>query len=327
MAETAVFLDRDGTLIDDPGYLNHPDQIRLLDGAVEALRELAGLGYKLVVVSNQSAVARGMVSEEMLERIHERLREVFKAESVSFDAIYYCPYHPDGVIPEYSKASDWRKPEPGMLLAAADDLDLDLSRSWMVGDKPSDVQAGHNAGCRTILIRSGPASHTAETGEPDYIAANIREAANMIKKFQGTSRRPSPAPADDTDTDVDDVESDEEEYTVTPREAEEIAASPFKSDVTVSGSERHLSDPETPQLLADILEQLKRMQKSELYGEFSIMRLLAGIVQVFVPFCLLLALWLFLSQNRDYNAIYVVLGFALALQTMALTFYLMQERR
>lgn len=328
MASVAVFLDRDGTLIDDPGYLNHPDQIRLLDGAAEGLRELADLGYKLVVVSNQSAVARGMVSEEMLERIHERLREVLRSEGISLDAIYYCPYHPDGVIPEYSKTSEWRKPEPGMLLTAAEEMDIDLSQSWMVGDKPSDVLAGQNAGCRTILIRSGPAARDAETGQPDHIAVNMREAANMIKKFHRVPRHPSPAPVDETDPDDDsDIESDDEAYTVTRIEAEEITAGPFKADIAAPDPEPSLPNQETSQLLADILEQLKRMQKHELYGEFSIMRLLAGIVQVFVPFCLLLALWLFMSPNRDYNTIYVTLGFAVALQTMALTFYIMQERR
>ncbi len=329
MADAAVFFDRDGTLIEDPGYLNHPDQVKLLDGVAEGLKEVRLLGYKTVVVSNQSAVARGIVSEEMLERIHERLRELLGLKGASLDAVYYCPHHPDGVIPKYTKNSDWRKPEPGMLLAAADEIDIDLTRSWMVGDKPSDVQAGRAAGCHTILIRSGPASHDTKADGPDHIAVNMREAVNMIKKFH----RPGAAgPASDSDVDADveaetdpDVES--EEYTVTQREAEEIAAEPFKAETGLSTDAHGPSSPEVSQLLADILDQLKRMQKSELYGEFSIMRLLAGIVQVFVPFCLLLALWLFMSPNRDYNSIFVALGFGTVLQTMALTFYIMQGRR
>jgi D,D-heptose 1,7-bisphosphate phosphatase len=155
MANAAVFFDRDGTLIEDPGYLSHPDQVKLLDGAAEVLKEVALLGYKTVVVTNQSAVARGIVSEEMLERIHQRLRELLALKGASLDGIYYCPYHPDGVIPNYRRDSDWRKPEPGMLLAAAEEMDLDLKQSWIVGDSGRDVEAGCRAGCRTILLRAG----------------------------------------------------------------------------------------------------------------------------------------------------------------------------
>lgn len=328
MADAAVFFDRDGTLIEDPGYLNHPDQVRLLDGAAEALKELEQLGYKIVVVSNQSAVARGIVSEEMLARIHERLKELLALKGAALDGIYYCPYHPDGVIPDYTKDSDWRKPRPGMLRAAAAEMDLDLTRSWMVGDQPSDVGAGRAAGCRTILIRSGPATHDAKADSPDHIAVNIREAAAMIRKSHRTApSEPTvtiPLTGADADTDAD---SEPDEYTVTPVEAEQIAAGSFKADAATLADEPETSAGEVAQLLADILEQLKRMQKSEMYSEFSVMRLLAGIVQVFVPFCLLLALWLFMSPDRDYNSIFVALGFGAVLQTMALTFYIMQGRR
>jgi len=119
MSNTAVFFDRDGTLIHDPGYLNHPDQVELLDGAAEALKELQLLGYKTVVVSNQSGVARGMITEETLKRIHGRLEELLAQKGASLDRIYYCPYHPDGAIARYRKDSDWRKPQPGMLAGYA----------------------------------------------------------------------------------------------------------------------------------------------------------------------------------------------------------------
>jgi len=324
MAHAAVFFDRDGTLIEDPGYLNHPDQVKLLDGAAEGLKELKLLGYRTVVVSNQSAVARGIVSEEMLERIHERLREVLALKGASFDGIYYCPYHPEGVIPKYSKDSDWRKPQPGMLLAAAEEMDIDLTESWMVGDMPSDVGAGRRAGCRTILIRSGPASHDAKADAPDYVAVNIREAVNMIKKFHRSAREEPTATVPVTGPDSD---SEEDEYTVTRLEAEQLAAEPLKAEIATPIDEHEAAGRDTAPLLADILEQLRRMHKSEMFGEFSAMRLLAGIVQVFVPFCLLLALWLFMSPDRNYNSIFVALGFGAVLQTMALTFYLMQGRR
>ena len=115
MADRAVFFDRDDTLIKDPGYINNPDQVVLLDGVTEALVALRNLGYKLVVVSNQSAVARGIVTEKVLGEIHDRLRQLLAKKGASLDGIYYCPYHPDGVIARYRKESDLRKPAPGML--------------------------------------------------------------------------------------------------------------------------------------------------------------------------------------------------------------------
>jgi D-glycero-D-manno-heptose 1,7-bisphosphate phosphatase len=181
MSNTAVFFDRDGTLIHDPGYLNHPDQVQVVEGAAEALKEFQVLGYNTVVASNQSGVARGIVTVEMLERIHDRLRELLAVKGATLDAIYYCPYHPDGVVPEFCKESDWQKPRPGMLLAAAQEMDIDLRRSWMIGDSDRDVEAGRNAGCKTILISS---AHS-ETGhrhesKPDFVAVNLREAVNIV---------------------------------------------------------------------------------------------------------------------------------------------------
>ncbi len=318
MANAAVFFDRDGTLIEDPGYLNHPDQVKLLDGAAEVLKELKLLDYRAVVVTNQSGVARGIVSEEMLGRIHERLGELLAQKGAALDGIYYCPYHPEGVIPKYRQDSDWRKPAPGMLLAAAEEMEIDLTRSWVVGDSPRDVEAGRRAGCRTILLQSASASQE-ETGTdgPDYVAVNIREAANMIKKIHRSEQ-------DDSAT--EDAVSDQE-YTVTAIEAEELRIEPVQAEATPSADEPALADQDTSQLLAEILEQLKRTEKTEMFGEFSIMRLLAGIVQVFVVFCLLMALWSYMRSDGQVTATYTALGFGVVLQTMALTFYIMQGRR
>jgi D-glycero-D-manno-heptose 1,7-bisphosphate phosphatase len=318
MANAAVFFDRDGTLIEDPGYLNHPDQVNLLDGAAEVLKELKLLGYRAVVVTNQSGVARGIVSEEMLGRIHERLGELLAQKGAALDGIYYCPYHPEGVIPKYRQDSDWRKPAPGMLLAAAEEMEIDLTRSWVIGDSSRDVEAGRRAGCRTILLQSASASQE-ETGTdgPDYVAVNIREAANMIKKFHRSEQDDSAA---------EDAVSDQE-YTVTAIEAEELRIEPVQAEATPSADEPALADQDTSQLLAEILEQLKRAEKTEMFGEFSIMRLLAGIVQVFVVFCLLMALWSYMRSDGQVTATHTALGFGVVLQTMALTFYIMQGRR
>lgn len=323
MTSAAVFFDRDGTLIEDSGYLSHPDQVKLFDGAAEVIKEFHLLGYKTVVVSNQSGVARGIVSEEMLGRIHERLQELLALKGAALDGIYYCPYHPDGVIPKYRRDSDLRKPQPGMLLAAAEAMDLDLKQSWMIGDSGRDVEAGRRAGCRTILLRPGPADpDDAQDCAPNHVAVNIREAANMIKDFHRSSREePSRAAA------TDEVESvSEHDYKVTPLEAEELRIEP-RAEATGAMDEHAEPDQETPVLLVEILEQLKRMQKSEMFGEFSIMRLLAGIVQVFVLFCLVMALWFLMSPDRRIELIFLSLGFGIVLQVMALTFYIMQGRR
>jgi len=324
MSNTAVFFDRDGTLIHDPGYLNHPDQVQLLDGSAEALKELQTLGYQRVVVSNQSGVARGIVTIEMLERIHDRLRELLAAKGASLDGIYHCPYHPDGVIPEYRKDSDWRKPKPGMLLAAAGEMDIDLARSWMIGDNDRDMEAGRSAGCKTILIRSTPSElgHP-DRSRPDYVAVNMREAVNIVKKHHRSLPEGRTAAAS--------VSADED--ALTAKSAAILSMGP--DDVPEEGGHEAVPPSARPvaphtgteQLLANILEQLRRMQKTEMFGEFSLLRLLAGIVQVFVPFCLLLALWFLMGTNRQDNNVFVALGFAAVLQLMALTFYIMHGLR
>jgi D-glycero-D-manno-heptose 1,7-bisphosphate phosphatase len=336
MSNTAVFFDRDGTLIQDPGYLNHPDQVQVIDGVAEALKEFQLLGYKRVVASNQSGVARGVVSVEMLERIHDRLRELLAVKGASLDAIYYCPYHPDGTVPEYRKDSDWRKPKPGMLLAAAGEMDIDLSRSWMIGDNERDVEAGRSAGCKTILIGS-PASGNVmvsearqsaypEKNKPDYVAVNMREAVNIVKRHRRTlpDRRITPVP---------EVSETSNEQSLAAKSAEILSM--LQEHVVDEPVENAPAAPvppaadhaKTDQLLSSILEQLRRMQAREMFREFSLMRLLAGIVQVFVPLCLLLALWFLMGSRRQDNNVSVALGFAAVLQVMALTFYIMHDRR
>jgi D-glycero-D-manno-heptose 1,7-bisphosphate phosphatase len=141
----AVFLDRDGTLIEDVGYPRDPETVRLLEGAVEALVALRRAGYALVVVSNQSGIGRGIVKQEQAEAVHERFVEELRAHGVELDDVRYCPHTPED-------ACDCRKPAAGLLLASADELGIDLARSFMVGDNPTDVDAGRAAGCRTVLL-------------------------------------------------------------------------------------------------------------------------------------------------------------------------------
>jgi D-glycero-D-manno-heptose 1,7-bisphosphate phosphatase len=320
MSNTAVFFDRDGTLVRDPGYLTHPDQVELLDGAAEAVREVQLLGYKTVVVSNQPGVARGIITEEMLEQVHQRLRDLLSGKGASLDGIYYCPYHPDGSIPRYRQDSDWRKPRPGMLLAAATELDIDLAKSWMIGDNLRDVEAGRSAGCRTILISSAQTgAETTDKNKPDHVAVNMKEAVNIIKKYRRSGQEGHPMPAFADGNEAADAKSDSSPPHETPDRLER--------EPIMTANRRPQPSAATEQLLADILEQLKRIQKAETFDEFSMLRLLAGAVQVFVPFCLLVALWLLMSGDQQRGNIFVALGFAVVLQVMAMTFYSMNGRR
>ncbi len=170
----AVFLDRDGTLIEDPGYLREPGQVRLLPGAAEAVVALRKAGFKAVVVTNQSGVACGLLDEICLAAIHDRMRHLLAGCGAGLDGLYYCPYHPEGVVAAYRKESDWRKPGCGMLLAAASDLGIDLGASWMIGDSPRDVEAGRRAGCRTVLVGGQ------DNCGADLAAAELREAARLV---------------------------------------------------------------------------------------------------------------------------------------------------
>lgn len=324
MSNTAVFFDRDGTLINDPGYLNHPDQVQLLEGAAEALRELHGLGYKTVVVSNQSGVARGIVTEEMLEKIHERLRELLAAKGATLDKVYYCPYHPDGVLEQYRKDSDWRKPKPGMLLAAAREMEIDLAKSWMIGDAERDIEAGRSAGCRTILVSTARSEYGyPEKSRPDHVAVNMREAVNIVKKYHRSVQENRPMPASPTN----------QEETLSAKSVEILSmveeyASQETERQKSQGQASSAAGAKTEQLLSSILEQLRGMRKDEMFtAEFSLLRLIAGILQVFVPFCLLMAVWFLMGTTRQNDNVLVSLGFGAVLQMMALTFYVMHGRR
>ncbi|MEM6749719.1 MAG: HAD-IIIA family hydrolase [Planctomycetota bacterium] len=215
MGKPAVFLDRDNTLIRNDGDLGDPDLVELLPGAASAVASLRGLGFRIVVVTNQGGVARGKYAEDDVDAVHQRLAEQVSAAAngASFDAFYYCPYHPQGKVPEYTREHEDRKPSPGMLLRAAHDLGLDLSASWMVGDQMRDVQAGAAAGTRTVLLREdaaqlrdfepgsapGVTAQPAKPGEaapakPDLIAASLVEAVRLIAQQRHAVESPEPEP-------------------------------------------------------------------------------------------------------------------------------------
>jgi D-glycero-D-manno-heptose 1,7-bisphosphate phosphatase len=180
MAARAVFLDRDDTLIHDPGYIAQPQQVRLKAGAADALRRLAAAGWRLVVATNQSGIARGLLTERQLAEIHDELRRQLADGGAAVDAIYYSPYHPEGVVEAYRKATDCRKPGPGMLLRAAREMDLDLAASWMIGDSLRDTRAGKAAGCRTILLASALPQGCSQEDVPTALAPDLPAAADIV---------------------------------------------------------------------------------------------------------------------------------------------------
>ena len=151
----AVFLDRDGTINEEIGYMDRMERLRLIPGAAEAIRLINASGMKTVVVTNQSGVARGIFTESFVAEIHARLREMLRAEGALIDAFYFCPHHPTEGQGAYLKTCDCRKPAPGLLLRAAAELRLDPARSYMVGDTLKDIEAGARAGVQGILVRTG----------------------------------------------------------------------------------------------------------------------------------------------------------------------------
>ncbi len=349
-------------MIEDPGYINHPDEVKLLDGAAESLIEFGAMGYKTVIVSNQSGVARGMVTEKVLGEIHNRLKQLLAEKGAFLDKIYYCPYHPDGVIAKYRKESDWRKPNPGMLLVASDQMDIDLNQSWAIGNSSKDIEAGFRAGCKTILIE-GPLSHhkslEPDQPKPDYKAVNIKEAVNIIKQYHRSVSKPKPEIQDfqlnqteqitqieqPTQTEAENanietpVFTEVEEPTELPEFEEnanietpvftevEEPTEPPEFEEQKSNDEQETSADRTEQLLNGILRQLKNMQRADMFSEFSITKLTAGIVQIIVLCCLLATIWFLMSPNRQDNAVFISLGFAMVFQVMSLTFYVMQRRK
>jgi len=191
----AVFLDRDGTLIQDRGYIAEFSEVGFFPFAAAAVRALNRAGYLVIVASNQSAVARGLCTEEQVLRLHRRLQEHFRVLGADIAAFYHCPFlpGPGGKVSAYCRESPLRKPEPGMLLQAARDHDLDLGRCFMVGDKADDIEAGRRAGCRTVLVRTGygkeSESRLPPGGKPDFIVDDLGAAARLIAGLHGSGGR------------------------------------------------------------------------------------------------------------------------------------------
>ncbi|MBI4264509.1 MAG: HAD family hydrolase [Acidobacteria bacterium] len=184
MMRPAVFLDRDGTLIEERGYLDRLDLLAVLPWTPDAIRLLNRAGFATVVVTNQSAIGRGLIDEAFLHRLHAAFDTHLAAGGARMDAYYFCPHHPDADLERYRRVCRCRKPGPGMIERACRELQLDPRRSVMVGDRWLDVACGRAAGTRSVLVRTGHGAHEAEHppegARADAILNNLMEAVGWI---------------------------------------------------------------------------------------------------------------------------------------------------
>jgi D-glycero-D-manno-heptose 1,7-bisphosphate phosphatase len=180
----AVFLDRDGTIIEERGYLDRLDLLELYPFTTDAIRLLNRAGYVTVVVTNQGGIGRGIIDEPFLRHVHATIDERLAAGRARMDAYYFCPHHPDAVIPELRTRCTCRKPASGMIEQACRDLSLDPARSVMIGDRRLDVLSGNGAGTRAVLVRTGHGAHEEAmppgAARPDAILNNLMEAVGWI---------------------------------------------------------------------------------------------------------------------------------------------------
>ena len=179
-------MDRDGTVSHEVGYINHVSRMRPYPFTPDAIRVIQGGGLLAVLVTNQAGVARGYFEEDLVRQVHDRLQGILALDGVQLDGIYYCPHHPSAGDPPYRCDCNCRKPKPGMLLQAAEELDIDLARSFMVGDKISDVEMAVEHGLTGVLVKTGygrgELEHQSHTWRirPHFIAENLLEAAKWI---------------------------------------------------------------------------------------------------------------------------------------------------
>ena len=191
MGNRAVFLDRDGTINEEVGYVNHIERFFLLPGVGQAIRLLNRHGWKTVVVTNQSGVARGYFPESLIHQVHQKMKKLLESEEAHLDGIYYCPHHPDIGVPPYRQKCRCRKPATGMIEEATNEFALDLSQSYMVGDRGVDIEFAHHIGAKAILVLTGYGKGEWEYSgaqwkvKPDHVAQDLLEAVQWILQQEG----------------------------------------------------------------------------------------------------------------------------------------------
>ena len=338
MAERAVFLDRDNTIIENDGYLGDPARVKLLPGAATALASIRALGYRLIVVSNQSGVARGMFDEAAVEAVNDEMSRQLRQQADAYiDASYYCPYHPEAPVAEYRVDHDWRKPRPGMLRQAAADFNLDLSQCWMIGDQDRDIAAGAGAGCRTILLKDGDrgpatdaevlengATTAVMTVSPSFVVRTLADAARILAREGRNPPHPlpsavpagaaksaaSPSPAAPTPLPsavpqpAATVRSEPRVPTPAPVKTEPAPAGLEAQRSRVNGSSPAppASSPQLEQKLDELVVQLRQQNRNaELRPDFSFSAMAAIILQAFAVIALVVGLANYFTAKATYT--------------------------
>jgi len=325
--QPAVFLDRDDTLIHNDGDLADPAGVCLIQGAASAVASLCGLGYKIVVITNQGGVARGKFTEKDVEATHQHIAQLVEkaANGARIDAFYYCPYHPEGTVKKYTREHPNRKPQPGMLLDAAREMRLDLSRSWTIGDQLRDVQAGAAASTRTILLgdeedQSNAANHHARTlveavriiakqrdpelasrspGHPTLQPVDQRKwDAAAVAQLQKTAKPPPPESVNTSNRQPKPFQpwNLPPPPEIGPRVSDAPSDIPHSPPPGISPSSpkpQASSLPPSPSLktLKQILQELRNQRVSG-QGDFSYLTVIAIVMQMVVGVCLLGGLWM-----------------------------------
>jgi D-glycero-D-manno-heptose 1,7-bisphosphate phosphatase len=182
LLKPAIFLDRDGVVIEDTRYIDSIERVSLIPGSAEVIAALNRAGWTVAIVTNQAGIAHGLFSIETVNEIHEHIAELLRGYGARVDGFYFCPHHPAGEVAEHRCECECRKPKPGMLIRAANELDIDLNRSWMIGDRITDLEAGSAVGCKTVLVRTGygnlvnPLDLDRESLKLELISANLSDA-------------------------------------------------------------------------------------------------------------------------------------------------------
>jgi D,D-heptose 1,7-bisphosphate phosphatase len=313
MKRPAIFFDRDNTLIVGNEYLGDPSEVQLMAGAADVVARSRKLGFAVVVVSNQSGVARGMFGEDAVQAVNQRVEDLLLAENPDaiIDRQEFCPYHPQGTIERYCVDSDLRKPKPGMIFKAATALALDLSKSWMIGDAPRDIEAGAAAGCRTILflaqnLPASPAAKEQPRVKPDFVVSTLSEAIDYIEKMRDSSPK-KPA------------------LSIAREEAKEVPDPiPLPTLATLASSSSHgpAKPSRTDALLEQILAEVKQQKEEGHVMDFSVSKLLAGIIQIVA-----LAVAFLAFINRGQDSLYPLIMTAQFFQMLTIALLIMGRQK
>jgi D-glycero-D-manno-heptose 1,7-bisphosphate phosphatase len=321
MPGKAIFFDRDNTLIVASDYVGDASKVKVMPGAADAVARARELGFRTIVISNQSGVARGMFTEDDVAAVNRRIETLLMLDrpEARIDRHEYCPFHPEGTVEAYRQDSEFRKPKPGMILKAARELDIDLASSWVIGDAPRDIAAGKAAGCRTILLKpqdvpQSPAADEPLNEPPDATVATLDEAMQVIERDVGHH-------LPDSDNGQTMIEARTTRAGGASDRANVVSQPPQSQSDAQSQSPLPFATPtdRVERLLERIAREIGR-SRHEHATDFSVTRLLAGILQVVSLATMFLA-----YLNRGEPSVLAILLTAIFFQLLTLTLILMNR--